>query len=593
MILQRLVEYYDRLANGTPSDQVMATPGYSWQKVSFCIVLYPDGRLQALQSMLERESKRLVPRELLVPGTAKPSGSGLNPCLLWDNATYMLGFKTDDPNPKRTIASFEAFRERHFDLEKEINHPWFTAVCSFLRSWTEENVASHAEQLKEIAQHFGVFRIAGENRLVHEAVPLPGGTSSSHVLGTCLVSGQHNAPIARLHEPEIKNVRGSHSFGAKLVSFEKEAFKSFGKTQSFNAPVSELAAFKYANALNYLLGQRGRRLSLGDSTVVFWAESATPIEDLLADLLGEESPPAGDAPSEENRERLGQVRHLLSQLRDGTEYANAIAEDVETKFFILGLSGNNARLSVRLWVETDVGELKKRLGEHLRDLSLYDARAEWPPSLQQIVAATGRAEVQRGRFKGFDTKQVSPLLAGALACSVLTGDPYPQALLATLLSRIRADGIVHHHRCSAIKGCLVRNSRARGNPKEVSVALDVNQPEPAYNLGRLFALLEKIQTDSVEGELNATIKDRYFSSASTTPAVVFPRLLRLNQHHLAKLAIGTRIYYEKLLGGVMGVLTYFPRYLPLEDQGQFAIGYFHQRQDLFKSRKSDSQGEDQ
>lgn len=587
MILQRLVEHYDRLPAGA-----MAQPGFSWQKISFCVVLDKDGRLQGFQSLLDSEGKRLVPRKMLVPGETKPSGSGINPCLLWDNSSYMLGFKADDTKPERTRESFEAFRQRHLEVEKQVNHPSFGAVCSFLRHWAPQDGIRYATQLKEITQNFGVFKIVGEHAFVHDCVTLPQQGFSAEVLGTCLVTGQQRVAIARLHEPKIKGVRGAQSSGALLVSFNEEAYESFGRAQSYNAPVSELAAFKYANTLNHLLDRKERRLSLGDSTLVFWAEKPTQMEDLLADLFGAE-PVVADDQSAEDRERLRQVRQFLTQLRDGTTYTDAITDNDGSKFFILGLSPNNARVSVRLWVETSVGELKQRLGQHLRDLSLHDSREEWPPSLRQMTAATGRAELQNGRFKGFDTENVSPLLAGALTRAVLTGGPYPQALLAALINRIRADGVLHYHRCSAIKGCLVRNSRLRGNPKEVSVALDLNQTEPAYNAGRLFALLEKIQKDSVEGELNATIKDRYFSSASTTPAVVFPRLLRLSQHHLGKLGTGTKIYYEKLLGEVMGKLTSFPRYLPLEDQGQFAIGYFHQRQDLFTSKKSDSQGDAQ
>jgi CRISPR-associated protein Csd1 len=397
-----------------------------------------------------------------------------------------------------------------------------------------------------------------------------------------------------LHEPKIKGVNGSQGAGALLVSFNASAYESYDKNQSYNAPVSSDAAFKYTNALNYLLRQNERRILLGDATIVFWAEQPTELEKFISDLFGNTPRESEKQSAVEDRERVRQARQFLTQLRDGTETTEAIAKDNKTSFFILGLSPNNARLSVRLWVDTNVGELKQRLGQHLRDLALEDGReGTLPPSLRQIVAATGRAELQQGRFKGFDTKHVSPLLAASLARAVLTGGAYPQSLLTSLIRRIHADGVINTHRCAAIKACLVRGWRLQGFQKEVGVALDRNLADPAYNVGRLFALLEKIQTDSVDGELNATIKDRYFSSASSTPAVVFPRLLRLNQHHLAKLATGSRIYYDKLLGEVMSKLSSFPRHLPLEDQGQFAIGYFHQRQDLFKSKKSESQGDQQ
>ena len=198
---------------------------------------------------------------------------------------------------------------------------------------------------------------------------------------------------------------------------------------------------------------------------------------------------------------------------------------------------------------------------------------------------TGRAEFGGGRFAGYDADAVPPVLAGAVARAVFTGGPYPAMLLSSLLGRLRADGHVSHPRVAAVRACLARNSRLQLNPKEVPVALDTSRTDPGYVSGRLFALLEKIQSDSAEGDLNATIKDRYFSAAGATPALVFPRLIRLSQHHLAKMEGGQKVYYERQLGEVVGKLREFPGYLPLEDQGLFAIGYFHQRQDLFTSKK--------
>ncbi|MEO6817518.1 MAG: type I-C CRISPR-associated protein Cas8c/Csd1 [Edaphobacter sp.] len=210
--------------------------------------------------------------------------------------------------------------------------------------------------------------------------------------------------------------------------------------------------------------------------------------------------------------------------------------------------------------------------------------------MRRIADATGRAIVEKGKRLKFDTKATSPQLAGDLARSVLMGAAYPQSLLATMLRRIRADGEVAYARVAAIKACLVRNSRLRGNPLEASVMLDTTNPDPAYCCGRAFALLEMIQLSSADGELNRTIKDSYFSSASATPALIFPRLCRLSQHHLAKLNPGTRIYYERLLGEALGKLTVFPRHLSIEDQGKFVLGYFHQRQDLFTSKKDKAEG---
>lgn len=594
MILQRLVEHYDRISSEA-GDAHIPRPGFSNQKISFCILLESDGRLNSFQPLQVRDGNRLIARQLTVPGESKPSGSGVNPCFLWDNAVYLLGYKPDDADPERTAKCFEAFRKRHLDAEQIVNDPAFSAVCAFLRSWSPEKAQENSKLLAEITTNFGVFRIAGESRYVHERVRSDSASDvadSSQVerrpYATCLVTGLL-APIARLHEPKIKGVARAQSSGALLVSFNAPAYESYSKSQSYNAPVSTEAVFKYAIALNHLLDDKHRRISLGDTTVVFWAERRHPLEEFVSDLLGDI--PSSAAGSAEDQERVRQARLLLTQLRDGSAKSNAVDQDSRTKFFILGLSPNASRISVRFWIEADVAELQRRLGQHLRDIELIRQHDDLPLSLRRIVAATGRAEFDvKGKFKGFDTDSVPCQLVGDLARSVLTGAAYPQSLLSSMLRRIRSDGEVHYSRVAAIKACIVRNARLRGKALEVSVELDRNHSEPAYNVGRLFALLEKIQSDSADSEINTTIKDHYFSSASSTPALVFPRLFRLGQHHLAKLNTGSRVFYERLIGEVMSKLSVFPAHLAIEDQGKFVIGYYHQRQNLFTSRKSKEEG---
>ncbi len=398
------------------------------------------------------------------------------------------------------------------------------------------------------------------------------------------------AVIARLHEPKIKGVADAQPAGALLVSFNASSYESYGRSQSYNAPVSEAAAFKYTNALNQLLARRDRRIALGDATVVFWADHPGEVlEDVLGMLFGE---PLADTSSlaVEDLSRVDEARQLLQQMREGRREHEPAREERETRFFMLGLSPNAARVSVRLWVEADAQELSRRLGQHLRDIALAGSREDRVLSLRQIVAATGRAKNGTGGRLEFDTKAVSPQLAGDLARAVMTGAAYPRSLLATMLRRIHSDGAVAFARVSAIKGCLIRNSRLGGKPLEVSTMLDVQNANAAYCCGRAFAILEKAQTDSAEGELNTTIKDRYFTSASTTPELIFPRLFRLNQHHLARLPHGQRIYYERQISEILGKLQMFPRLLSLEEQGKFVLGYFHQRQDLYTSRKDKAEG---
>jgi len=596
MILQRLVDYYDRISTDDSATSALPKPGYSLQKVSFCVVLRPDGTLHGFQSLLDEGSKKPIRRQLLVPGQSKPTGQGINPCFLWDNAAYMLGFKLEDPKPERTRESFEKFREYHLDAEREVDNPGFSAVCTFLRQWSPVQAVERSEELEPIVGSFGVFKIAGEHKFVHDETQVVAfwanrdagrGASGDDGNGICLVTGLAG-PIATLHEPKIKGVIGAQSSGALLVSFNAKAYESFGKEQGDNAPVGVAAAFKYTNALNYLLNRKDRRTSLGEATVVYWSERPTLLEDIADDIFADAPPPKPDAPPED-KQRAEQVRTFLSQLRDGHAHGEAFDRDSDVRFYILGLSPNASRISVRFWVQSTVGEMQQRLAQHLQDTNLIGARETDPPLvIRRIVQATGRAEFSGGSFKGYDADAVPPLLSGALARAVLQGTPYPQMLLGAMLNRLRADGAIRHERVATIKACIVRNSRLNGNPKEVPVALDINRTDPSYVTGRLFALLEKIQSDSAGGDLNTTIKDRYFSAASTTPGLVFPRLIRLSQHHLAKMETPQKVYYEKQIGEVMNKLDRFDSHLNLEEQGLFAVGYFHQRQQLFTKREGAS-----
>jgi CRISPR-associated protein Csd1 len=570
VILQRLAEHYDRLVSQGVD---LPRPGYSRQLVSFCIVLEPDGALNSFEDLRQRQGTSVRARAFLLPGQGKPPGSGLNPCFLWDNAEYLLGFTNDPAKAARTRRAFEAFRSAHLRKEPGIPHPAYRAVCSFLRNWAPDEVQKYAAELTEKAMNFGLFRLAGDPQFVHELISLPVANSvqpTREESAMCLVSGKYG-PCARLHEPKIKGVTGAQSMGALLVSFNASSFASYGKEQSYNAPVSLAATFKYANALNSLLDRRDRRIALGDATVVYWADHPTPLEDVLSGIFGG---PAGE--QEEDQQRLEKARDLVGRLKSGTPYRIAERESKPIRFFILGLSPNASRLSVRLWIEEDAAVLEQKLAQHLHDLALagHDDR---PLPVWRLVAATGRAEWHPdGRFKRYATEGISPQLAGDLARAVLTGDAYPQSLLATMVRRIGSDHLVDHPRVSAVKACLLRNTRLRGAPVKVSATLDPQQIDIAYRCGRLFALLEKAQIDNL-GQIRSTIKERYFASASAMPALIFPRLLRLNHHHLLRLGRG-RIFYKRQMDAIMTAPFEFPRHLSMEQQGRFIVGYFQQRQ---------------
>ena len=384
---------------------------------------------------------------------------------------------------------------------------------------------------------------------------------------TCLVTGQESA-IARLH-PAIKGVMGAQSSGAGVVSFNLDAFVSYEKKQNFNAPISEGAAFAYTTVLNYLLRYESpQKIRIGDATTVFWAERASPIEGFMGIILD----PRDDTAD------VSEVRLFLEAVRDGKQPEGI--GDPGVQFFILGLSPNASRLSVRFWYASTVGEISSKIGQHFRDMAIVRGQKDREfPGIWWLLRETA----VQGK-----TENIPPLLAGALMRSILTGAVYPQGMLSALISRIRADQSINYIRAAMIKACLNRNYRIHNTAKEVSMSLDRESTNIAYRLGRLFAVLEKAQKDAISGA-NTTIKDRYYGSASATPSVVFPQLLRLAQHHIQKVEYGGRT--DKMIEEVMGGINGFPAHLSLDEQGMFAVGYYHQRQAFYIKSEDQKESE--
>lgn len=608
--IHALVGYYERLAND-PGQEV-AQPGFSREKISHCLVLAPSGELHSVQDLREeaevggrtkREAR--VPKRLIVPDRGGRSGTLLKANFLWDNTGYALG-ADGKGKPQRSAQAFEAFRALHQQMLAGCDDPGLRALCKFLDAWSPQRAVERIEAVSggvkwdEICDTNVVFKLQGEEGYLHDSPALQDAWAEfammeeQPVRGFSLVSGRPE-PLARLH-PMIKGVAGAQSSGAALVSFNLDAFESYEKQQSFNAPVGITDAFRYTTALNRLLADPRRRVRLADATLVFWAGAPTAAvaqaEDAIAMLL-QEPPPAEDAAT------VDSARLFLQRARDAL-VAHRSLERGDTPFYILGLSPNAARLAVRFWLVGTVQQFTERLLRHLEQLEIVggDSNDPFALTLKRIVLETARP-----RNGWPDEESVSPLLAGAVLRSVLSGAPYPQALLQGVLDRIRAEGFSHKdlrndyvlaawRRAAILKACLIRNHK-----QEVTVSLNPAGPRP-YQLGRLFAVLEKTQEDAFRfesgeagnRELNATIKDRSFASASTNPVAAFPRLLKLHAHHLRKLQNkpGLRTMHEKLVQEICGNIgDAFPRYLPPDEQGQFFLGYYHQRQELF-TKKSDA-----
>lgn len=590
MILNSLNDLYDRLADDP--DYEIAKPGFSPQNISFHVVIKPNGSLLEVKDARLKDTKG-KPRSVrqLIMGEAKPSGAGINPCLLWDNMAYMLGYKKDDPKPERTQQSFEAFRDKHLALEKEINSSDFSIVCRFLEKWSPEQASEHIgknPEIEEIPTGFGLFSIQGQTKPVNEQEEILRWWNTREIesdapLGQCLITGESETPIARLH-PKIKSVAGAQSAGASLVSFNASAYESYGKDQSFNAPVSEKAAFQYGTALNALLSGKQsakHRIRIGDSTCLFWTDKKSIIEETFGIFSTEGS----NAPQKAQDPLLrSKIESFLKLLQIGGEPNDELdLNPSETNFYLLGLAPNAARLSVRFFYRSSVTELLDNLRSHHHDISIVreweetkGKRLEDPlyPAYWQLLSQTARV-----------SDEIPPLLGGSLMRAILQNTPYPEALLSAVIRRIRADRTINYLRAAIIKGVLTRNHQLN-----IKTMLDIKNTEPAYLLGRLFAALEKTQQDAL-GDLNAGLRDKYYSSASATPASVFPRILRTYQHHLAKLSGGGKIVRERLIQDILSSIpsSGFPFNFNLKSQGIFAIGYYHQRKDFFTKKETSAE----
>lgn len=596
MILQSLHALYHRLKDD-PTYRI-APPGFSPQKIAFKVVIKPDGELFEIQDNRVQVGKKLRPMQVLVPGGAKPSGSGINPCFLWDNTAYMLGFKQIDEKQSetekekqraRTESTFVAFRDKHLELESFIESSAFSAVCRFLENWDPAQAHAHSV-LIGVTTGFGVFQLQGMTAFVHDDPAIQSwwqrakDDDGSKPHGQCLVTGVE-ASLAVTH-PKIKGVRGAQSSGAAIVSFNEKAYLSYGKAQSLNAPISEETAFQYTTALNALLeGPKSskHRISIGDATVVFWTERPCVIEDIFIPFMssGSAELERGDVQDETLRQKL---EVFVRALRLGTEaFSELDVEPNRTPFFLLGLSPNAARLSLRFFHRGTLGDLLENLYRHYNDICIdpqpasgkRKADPEFPP-IWLLLLQTAR-----------ETKEVPPILAGPLLRAVITGARYPDSLYSAVIRRIHADREMNYLRACILKGYLMRNKKM-----EVSMSLDPERPDPAYRLGRLFAALEKTQGDALPG-IGATVRDRYYSSASSTPGTVFPRLLRTYQHHLAKLEGGHKVNREKLVQEILDTLNDFPAHFDLTEQGIFAIGYYHQVRAFYTKTKKKADGKDQ
>lgn len=575
MILQALKGYYDRKPE-------LPRCGFEEKDLPYILTLDSKGNPVSLESTYEGVGKDRRAKRFLVPISVKRS-VGIAPNLLWDNPEYALGVvlgdkkRTTNKSSKdieaRVLKQNAAFRKRIQDLGIA-GDEGIDAVLRFLQLPDKSNLLAGLgptwEELIKEGSNIS-FKLAGDSCLmlsrptVKKAIEA-GLSKIAENRTICLVSGARE-PTKRLHDA-IKGVWGAQTSGANIVSFNLDAFCSFGKEQGDNAPIGESAASAYTTALNHLLARDSKqRMQVGDASTVFWSEKATTFEEQIVSFFGE---PPKDDPDRNTRA----IESLFKAPQTGVDPNS----DDSTNFYVLGLAPNASRIAIRFWIVDTVAGMAGKIRQHFEDLRIvHGPKDRDAVSLFRLLVTTatqGKAE------------NIAPNLAGDSMRAILEGLPYPQTLLQAAIRRIRAEHEIPHSRAALIKACINRSTRFKDNKQreELKVSLDENNNNIGYRLGRLFAALEKIQQEASPG-INATIRDKFYGAASSTPVTVFGNLMRLKNHHLAKLEnVGRRVNLERLIGQIMDGIGDFPPHLKLEDQGRFAIGYYHQMQNFYTKK---------
>lgn len=579
MILQALVEYYENLVQ----DGVVSEPGWGPAKVSYALCIDEDGNLcQVLpQKILVSKGKKSspIPQTMIVPAQVKRS-SGVSSNFLCDNSSYVFGVDNKGKE-KRSEECFCACKKLHNEVLKEIEHPAAKAVINYFEKWSTKDAREHNELQNNQDELFGsaTFIFEYEGRRIHE-IPEIRNAWLKHYNGSatgnssiCMVTGQE-APIATLH-PSIKGIIGAQSSGASLVSFNAQAFCSYGKEQGSNAPTSEYAAFAYGTALNHLISDKAHAKYVGDMLIIFWsANGKTAYQDMFGGFCFEDTYYANEDYAE-----------MLNDIVSGRRFQFKEEKlDPDCEFYVLGISPNAARLSVRFFHRNTFGNIMNNVINHHKRMEIVQ------PSYLNTSNLSVWQLIQETVNQNSKDKKPSPVLAGELVRSIIEDNRYPMTLLNGITLRIRADHKIDYRRAAIIKAFYLKNTN-KDVPKEVlTVSLNENSTNVAYNLGRMFAALEMIQKRA-NPNLNSTIRDKYFNSASATPAHVFPTLNNLAFTHLKVIKRsdkGSGVYYEKMLQGIAGNLPEtFPKRMTLPEQGSFQLGYYHQMQALFTKKEEE------
>lgn len=573
------------------------TEAYYKQSIDFEILLALDGTVTAIQDLRKpiEGTKRYITPELLLP-EQRGNTTVIYSYLIEHRREYIFGLEREKgKNSFKTIpgkagkkSKHDTFCERNLPFFEEIDSDICKAYCNFIRTWNPD-LQTENEILLQMGANFDnarfCFGLDGSPEIMLHEDPRVKENYQALLLeeqkekqatqqtGFCSILGER-LPICEMHD-KLKGI-GSQ---AKLVSFGKDqtdrnAFYSYGKSLGYNCNISEKAMKQYTAALNFLLADNGHHKNFGDMVVVYFAMKQNDAAecDAFSLLFGDFASDQKETVDQETEKDLNQVYNYAKTgvLKDLS------GMDPDSIFYVAGLTANSSRICTKFVVRNRFGVILEHVAAHQKDIRILEKQK--PVSMYQI-------QKQLVSPKSKDAKVPPPLIAGLFA-SILNGTRYPDALLATVIARVKTDTDetqqkkVNHIRAGLIKGCLNRKAKK----EEITMSLNLDNTNQAYLCGRLFAVLEKIQQDASGGNLNRTIKDSYFSSACSKPATVFPKLIQLSQNHLKK--VEYVLFYQKLCGDIIDQLEdAFPSTLSLDEQGKFIIGYYQQNKALYAKKE--------
>lgn len=586
MILKALYDYYNRCGN-------LPASGMEEKEIGFVIVISKEG------NFVRFEDCRIDNKQARTYFVKKHVGrsSAVVANYLYDNSTYVLGYaenekakkEVDNQTKKRSDkenACLEAFKEKVLSIYKIYPESNDLAAISKFYQQSREEILSCVSQdnlweeiKKNLSKKYSTFsfRIDGDLKIVaekKELLQLEDSEDDNKGNAFCLITGNKGTIVDTTTATMIPGSQAT----AKLVAFQvNSGYDSYDKKKCENAPISKDAEFAYTTALNAML-QKGshNKFGVGNRTFVFWAssnsETAEQAEESLFDLL--------DFTEEEQDDpnaKINQVRKVFTSIDSGT-----LKTSLDDRFYILGLAPNSARIAVVYWSECSLKEFAGTILRHFDDMEIIDNRKDGKPymGIKSMLAAVTLNGKQ---------SEATPNLPEAVVKSIFQGTPYPFTLFSACIRRIRAESgskdAIRITRMAIIKAYL---NRINDNNKKIETMLDKSNTNQGYLCGRLFAVLDKIQEDA---NRISSIRERYMNAASATPASVFATILNLSSHHMEKLTNeGRKIIYEKMKQEIIDKIpaTGFPAHLDLQDQGRFFIGYYHQRQELFKKKEDEN-----